>query len=434
MTHRILLQTHLLLRLTWVRRHQAVKILSEFSVPLIAGVVGALIWANLDFVGYQQFLHRPLLKGTHFDVHFLVNDIFLAFFFGIAAKEITESCLPGGALNPPSKAINPILGTLGGVLGPVAIYFSFVFLGGGSEISNGWAIPTATDITLAWLVARLAFGPGHPAISFLLLLAVADDAIGLGIIAIFYPDPLHAVRPIYLILVGAAIGLAIVLRRRGVRSFWPYLLGPGVLSWMGLFSAHLHPALALVPVVPFMPSMGYDEGLFREEGDAHHHNDTLNNFEHYVKVPVDFGLFGFGIANAGVAFSSVGSATWAVLFSLLVGKSMGIFLFSWGADRFGFKLPDGISRASLFVLGLTAGIGLTVSLFMAGVAFTDPTIQGAAKMGALLSAGIAPIVLVLAKVMRLDRRSHPEFRKASLSLVRIQGKVVASSEESVGQV
>src|SRR5690606_15591442 len=97
---------------------------------------------------------------------------------GVAAKEITEAVLPGGALNPPRKAINPLLGTLGGVAGPILVYFAFVHFMGRSDLAGGWGIPTATDIALAWLVARLAFGPQHPAVSFLLLLAVADDAIG----------------------------------------------------------------------------------------------------------------------------------------------------------------------------------------------------------------------------------------------------------------
>ena len=114
-----------------------------------------------------------------------------------------------------------------------------------------------------------------------MLLAVADDGLGLGIIAIFYPDPNHPVQPIFLLLVAAAAGLAYTLRRKNVRNFWPYLIGAGTLSWGGLYLAHLHPALALVPIVPFMPSRGFDEGLFAEdEGDKD--VDTLNNFEHYI--------------------------------------------------------------------------------------------------------------------------------------------------------
>ena len=391
------------------------RILQEFSIPLIFGVVWAVVWANLDFHGYHAFVHwSPFGETSSLNFHFLVNDILMVFFFGIATKEITESCLPGGALSSPRKAVNPILGTLGGVIGPVIFYFSYVAATSDPAILRGWGIPTATDIALAWLVARIAFGKGHPAISFLLLLAIADDAIGLGIIAVFYPDPHHPVQAEFLLLPLAAIGLAFYMRVKKVRSFWAYLVGPGLLSWMGLLLAHLHPALALVPVVPFMPSMGYDVGLYKEEGDGHEHRDALNRFEHCFKKPVDFSLLAFGLANAGVVFSSAGNATWAVFLSLLVGKTVGIFLFSSVADLLGFKLPQGLNFWSLFLVGLTAGIGLTVALFVAGVAFTDPTLQGSAKMGALLSAAIAPVVIVLAKLIRPGNRDQVPSQPDSL--------------------
>ncbi|MCA9621800.1 MAG: Na+/H+ antiporter NhaA [Myxococcales bacterium] len=389
-------------------RRRAFNLLLEFSIPLIAGVLAALAWANLAPHSYHQLVHgSPFGEGSHLNLHFAVNDVFMALFFGIAAKEITESALPGGALNPPRKAINPLLGTLGGVLGPITVYFIYVAVTGDQTIKNGWGIPTATDIAIAWLVARIAFGAGHPAVSFLLLLAVADDGIGLGIIAVFYPDPAHPVQPIYLLLVAAAVIGAYALRRRQVNSYWAYLLGPGVLSWFGLFSAHLHPALALVPVVPFMPHADRDEGLFAEDQDHNHYSDTLNAFEHAFKVPVDLGLFVFGLANAGVVMSNVGSATTAVLLSLLIGKTVGIFLFSTVGHALGFSLPEGMTPRSLLLVGVTASLGLTVALFVAGVAFTEPSLQGAAKMGALMSVVAAPIVVVLARLLRI-KETKPE--------------------------
>jgi len=382
---------------------RSLTVCQELSLPLLAGVVAALAWANTAPAAYAHFLHwSPFGHGSHLNVHFLVNDVFMVLFFGLAAKEITESVLPGGALNPPSKAVNPLLATLGGVLGPVGVYFLWVGLRGSPEIANGWGIPTATDIALAWLVARLAFGPRHPAVSFLLLLAVADDGLGLGIIAIFYPDPAHPVAPGFLGLVAVAMGGAYALRRARVQSFWPYLAGPGVLSWGGLILAHLHPALALVFIVPFMPHGGHDEGLFADEGDPH--GDPLNRFEHAFRLPVDVGLFAFGLVNAGVGFSSTGAATNAVLVALLVGKTVGIFGFSMAAHAVGFRLPDGMDARSLFVVGVTASLGLTVALFVAGVAFTEPSLQGAAKMGALASAVAAPLALGAARVLRVKER------------------------------
>ena len=383
--------------------HPVRVFLQEFSIPLIAGVVAALAAANMNPEGYAHLLHLKVLFG--YDVHFLVNDIFMVLFFGIAAKEIAESCLPGGALNPPSKAINPLFGTIGGVLGPVAVYFGLVHgFGQADTYARGWGIPTATDIALAWLVARMVFGKGHPAVNFLLLLAVADDAIGLGIIAIFYPDAAHPVQPAWLALTAVSAGVAYAMRRMDVRS-WPlYLLGPGVMSWVGLHSAHLHPALALVFVVPFMPHGRRDQGLFAEEVDEHGHavhpEDTLNRFEHSMKAFVDFGLFFFAFANAGVMFSDIGPGTWYVLAALLVGKTVGITACSWVGIKCGFPLPEGMNIRSLAVAGMIAGLGLTVALFVAGEAFTG-TVQAEAKMGALFSAGIAFLAIAAGRALRV---------------------------------
>lgn len=395
-------------------QRSTMALLQEFSIPLLLGVFAAVVWANVHIDTYREVMYwpqEPLHHGLSF--HFLINDIFMALFFGIAAKEITEACLPGGALNPPRKAINPLMGTLGGVLGPAAVYIGYCWIIGDTmdfsdkaglgSIANGWGIPTATDIALAWLVARICFGNKHPAVSFLLLLAVADDGIGLGIIAVFYGDPAHPVAPMFLALVGLAMVVALILRKRKVKSFWPYLLVPGVLSWLGLYLAHLHPALALVPVVPFMPSGGHDDGMFAEESSGHAHHDTLNGFEHFFKAPVDFGLFGFGLANAGVAFSAMGDPTWAVLLGLVAGKTIGITLLSGVAHAVGFSLPEGMDIKTLVVAAFIAALGLTVALFVAGAAFTDPGIQGAAKMGALFSAGVAPIAIVLSRVLAIKR-------------------------------
>ncbi|GAW92540.1 Na+/H+ antiporter NhaA [Calderihabitans maritimus] len=378
---------------------KTVQLLQEFSIPLIAGVVVALIWANVSPHSYHEFIEKELFFGANF--HFLVNDIFMLFFFAIAGVEITQSVLPGGDLNPIKKAINPLYATLGGVLGPVAVYLSLNALIGSPELVRGWGIPTATDIALAWLVARFVFGAAHPAVKFLLLLAIADDAIGLFIIAVFYPDPTHPTEPIWLLLVLAGMALAFILRKMKVRNYWPYILGGGILSWTGLHNAHLHPALALVFIVPFLPHPAKETGrLFEEDLEEH---STLSQFEHEWKVIVDFGLFFFGLANAGVEFSEIGTATWLVFFGLLVGKTVGIYLLGNLAKLLGFPLPNGMGQKELFLAGLVAAIGLTVALFVAGAAFTNPEIQGAAKMGALFSGANAILAIILGKVLRIQK-------------------------------
>lgn len=379
-----------------------INLLREFSIPLLLGVLVAIIWANLDFAGYDHFINAPKFYGLSF--HFISNELFMVFFFGIAAVEISQSCLPGGDLNPIKKAINPLFGTLGGVLGPIAVYLLLNRLFGSPELQNGWGIPTATDIALAWVAARMIFGANHPAVSYLLLLAVADDAIGLGIIAIFYPDPNHPVQPVWLGLTGLGMMLAWLMRRFNLQSYWPYLIAGGGLSWFGLHHAHLHPALALVFIIPFLPHTAKEEGhLFEDDPDEH---STLSTFEHEWKIFVDFGLFMFSLANAGVQFSSVSSVTWLVLAALLIGKPLGIFGLGMLADRIGFPLPEGMKPGELLIAGIVAGTGFTVALFVSGEAFTDPLIQGAARMGAMLSLLAALVGLVAGRLAKLKSTSN----------------------------
>ena len=379
---------------------KTINLLREFSIPLLVGVVVAVLWANLDPAGYHHAMDAPLIGGL--SLHFLVNELFMVLFFGIAAVEITQSCLPGGDLNPIHKAVNPLLGTMGGVLGPITVYLSLNHLIGAPELARGWGIPTATDIALAWLAARMVFGAKHPAVSFLLLLAVADDAIGLAIIAIFYPSPTAPVVPIWLLLTLAGILLAAFLRLKKVKNYWGYLLVGGIPSWCGLFMAHLHPALALVVIVPFMPSASREQGhLFEDDPQE---QSTLTTFEHQWKGFVDFGLFMFSLANAGVEFSSVGSVTVLVLVALLLGKTIGIFSFSMIGSLIGFPLPADMSPRDLITAGMIAGTGFTVALFVAGEAFTDPLITGAAKMGAMMSLSAAVCGLLLGVVLRIKKQ------------------------------
>ena len=400
------------------------NILQEFSLALIVGVIAGLVLANVDqhlyetLVDYHVFGEGTEVFGRPVTAHFLINEVFMVFFFGIAAKEITDSVLPGGVLNPITRAINPIMGTLGGVLMPAALYFllTLIIFGGSddfSEVANGWGIPTATDIALAWLVARLVFGKGHPAVNFLLLIAVADDGMGLAIIAIFYPDPNNPVQPAWLLLTLGGIAVALAMRRQKI-GFWPaYVLIPGAMSWVGLSKSAIEPALALVVIVPFLPSSHANPGLFVEE--SHDQGEAtlgatsqrpegispLEQFEHDLKLFVDLGLFFFAFANAGVAFGSINSVTFIVLLSLVVGKTIGVFIFSGVAALLGFPLPTGMRMKHVLVAGMIAGIGLTVALFVAGKAFTGPPFQDPAKMGALLSAGAAVVAFAAGRALKV---------------------------------
>jgi NhaA family Na+:H+ antiporter len=416
------------------KHRQFVNFLQEFSIPLLVGVVVALLAANLLPHWYEHAVHwKPFgdlrVFGHDVTLHFLVNDFFMVLFFGIAAKEITEACLPGGSLSPMKKAINPIFATLGGVAGPVIVFFFGLWalfqtgvyspeLHDVDALRRGWGVPTATDIALAWLVARAVFGAGHPAINFLLLLAVADDGIGLVIIAVFYGDPTLPVRPEFLALIAAGMAFAFGLRKLGVKYWAPYVWVGGPLAWLGLMLAHLHPALALVFVVPFLPGPHRDIGLFAKEdevdrmgpelaADLQYEHSPLHNFEVRHKFFVDFGLFFFAFTNAGVSLAGIGPMTWLILGSLVIGKIVGISGLGLIAIRLGFPLPNEMGVRELVMAALVAALGLTVALFVAGAAFVDPDLLGQAKMGALFSGFVGLVAVVLGRALGMGNARAP---------------------------
>lgn len=388
----------------------------ELSGFLLAGTVVALIWANIDHASYEHFIDAPLFESTFLNpeggevsFHFLINDLFMVLFFGIAMKEVSESFLPGGALSSIRKAAMPVVATAGGVIGPVAVFFGlYALVDPKPAFVGGWAIPTATDIAYCWLFASWIFGKRHPAVTFLLVLAVLDDLIGMAIIATFYTPEVDLP---WLGLVVLAMVFCEIFRRTGIRSFWPYVLVGGTLSWFGLMYTGVHAALALVPIIPFMPHGDRDAGLF-EGFEEREHADTMNHFEHAVEPIVDIGLFGFGLANAGVLLSGeafASPATWVILGALLIGKTGGIWLFCAIGSRFGLALPERIDLRQTAVLGMVAAVGFTVALFVTSVAIgtgkVPDELGGMLKLGALLSFAAGPMAMLVAKMMRIEKLS-----------------------------
>lgn len=410
--------------------------LTEYSLLLVIGAVVALIWANVDYHSYHavvefELFHDFFIGHPHVDeaghitrtvtLHYLVNDLLMAFFFAIAGKEVWEAvALSDGSLRG-KRAMTPLIATAGGMIGPIAVYLGLAMIMGSTTfdaVSSGWAIPTATDIAFSYLIGRLVFGAGHPAVRFLLLLAIADDAGGLIILAIFYPSA--ELAPMWLL---ASFGAAILVyllanwlpRRldrgnqdrpisswmRKYAGFWPYAIA-GAISWYGFMRAGIHPALGLLPIIPTIPHADRAFGIF---ADAEKYlTDLLNHMEHGLKTPVEVVLFFFGLMNAGVQFSSMGDATWLVLAGLIIGKPVGIWVMgviAAGPMRLG--LPDGMRNSDLFVLGCVAAIGFTVALFVASVAFDAGPVQDAAKMGALFSFGAAVISIVVGKLFRVQK-------------------------------
>ena len=423
--------------------------LTNYSLLLVSGALIALVWANIDAHSYHHLVEYPLwfndwvgldysywkkAYGDGYDAfgtqdtakvlsfHYLVNDGLMALFFAIAAKEVWEAIiLKNGSLRG-KKAATPLFATAGGMFGPIAVYLGLAaFLGSDTynAVANGWAIPTATDIAFSYLVGRMVFGAGHPAVRFLLLLAIADDAAGLIILAIFYPS--GDLAPVWLLLslaaaVTAYVGFNWLPRRmdrgnqlrpvstrvRKYLSFWPYAIA-GAISWYAFMRSGLHPALGLLPVVPAIPHADRAFGIF-SDAEKHLH-DLLNVMEHALKHPVEIVLFFFGLLNAGVEFSAIGDATWLVLAGLIIGKPIGVLIFGWlAAGPLGLGMPQGMRTIDLVVIGLVAAIGFTVSLFVASVAFPAGEVQDAAKMGALFSFGAAILAYIAGRVTRVVKQ------------------------------
>lgn len=372
------------------------QVLREYSVFLIVGSVAALIWANLDLASYLSFINTShgnfQLFGRDIahhgiSIHFLVNELFMVFFFGVAAKEVVEAFLPGGPLSSLRKASLPMMSTIGGVVGPAGS-FAILCMIFAEYLMPGWAVPTATDIAYSWLFATLIFGSKHPATKFLLTLAVLDDLIGMVIIAIFYSS---SIQLEWLGFVALAVAICAAFRWIvKVDSYWPYILVGFPLCWIGLHFTGVHSALALVPIVPFLPShQRQDYGMFAEEdlpmeegmedssgedeehaASPHHHpTDALSMFEHNFKPYVDVGLFFFGFANAGVPLSAVGIETWITVFAIFIGKTIGIYIFTVLGRLMRLTLPAGMTMNEAFVMGNVAAIGFTVALFVTDVAF-----------------------------------------------------------------
>lgn len=340
---------------------------------------------------YDKFKHDilrfHLYKKKDFNLHFLINELLMAFFFAIAGKEVWEALLPGGALSSPKKAATPLMATIGGMVGPAGLYVAGVLFFKEMRLMNGWAIPCATDIAFSYLAARIIFGSKHPAIPFLLLLAIADDAGGLIILATCYPSgdiPMNL--PAFFGLVIPAVLIGFGMRKMKIKSWIPYILIPGTISWLGFFFGGIEPALGLIPVIPTLPHAHTDLGIFCKEELKR--EDPLNKFEHDMKIPVELILGLFGLANAGVLMSNAGLATGLVTFGLIVGKPLGITLLTLIAVYvMRLQMPEGMNWRDLFTVGVAASIGFTVALFVSTKAFgsSDKAILDAAGFGALLS-------------------------------------------------
>jgi len=361
----------------------------DYLLALPLGCAAAVVWANTLPESYYRFAHATA---------FVVNDIGMAFFFALITKEVVEATLPGGDLHPWRRAALPVVAATGSVIVSIAIYLGVTEYFGEHMLGAGWVAACAIDIPGTYVIARMIFGR-HPAVPFLLLLAISADAIGLAAVALVHPVG-DANPVIGLVLMAAAVSGAAVLRHRRVKSFWPYLLGPGAVSWWALFLGGVHPALALVPIIPFFPHGRRDRGLMVEP--APHAHDTMTIFERWWLLPVEGVLLMFGLVNAGVPLHGLEEGMWAIPIAAL-GRPFAIVAAAGVAVAAGLHLPQRVGWRELVVIGCTATVGLVFALFFATAVMPLGTLLLEMKMGALITIAGGGLAFAVARVLGVGR-------------------------------
>lgn len=366
------------------------QFLAEHLLLLPLGALIALVWANTAAESYYRF---------RFGASFAVNDVAMVFFFAVITKEIVEATAPGGVLHPWRRAALPLVAAVGATLIPALIHERAVDLLDEPVLDIGWPITFATDLAISYFVARLIFGK-HPVVPFLLLLGIASDAFGFVTVALYHPTREAHLLDGALLLV-LAIGIAALLRQQRVRSFWPYLLAAGVLSWYAFYRAGIHPALALVPIVPFLPHAARDPGFFVDASpDA---KDTLSRFEVFWRHPAQVALFFFGLVNAGVPMGALEAGTWGLPIAVLAGKPIGVLAGAGVAVMLGLHLPHRVGWRELLIAGLLAAMGFSVGLFFTDAVVPPGQLRSELSMGVLISLAGAPLAFLFAWLLGAGR-------------------------------
>lgn len=397
---------------------------SSGMVLLLASVV-ALIWANSAFsTSYVALWHLEL--GISFagatiaqPLHFWINDGVMTLFFLVVGMEVRHE-IHAGSLSRLREASLPVFAALGGVLVPALVFLAFNHE---APQRAGWAVPTATDIAFAvGLLALLGRSIPHQVRVFLLALAVIDDLVAVLIIAVFYSGGLDAAG---LPWIALALALVLLLQHLGVNRALVYVL-PGLLLWWGVLVLGAHPTLAgvmlglMTPVEPLrrrIPPMALIKRygwqvLRRQDGEPQAWVEPLRKLKRaqrdllpptiriqallhpwvaFLVMPL------FALANAGISLQGLDwgnsvatGVTVGVAVALAAGKPVGILLTCWLAIRVGWgRLPEGMSWQGLVLVGLFAGVGFTMSIFIALLAFDGEMLLNATKLGVLLGSVVA---------------------------------------------
>ncbi|CAA9323143.1 MAG: Na+/H+ antiporter NhaA type [uncultured Nocardioidaceae bacterium] len=406
------------------------RVESAGSVLLLAAAAIALVWANSPFAAsYDAFWHAHLaidVGPLHLDesLQHWVNDALMVIFFFVVGLEIKYELVKGDLRDPRTAAL-PIVAAVGGMAVPAGLYL--LLNGPGSPGATGWGIPMATDIAFAVGVLGL-LGRRIPSAArlFLLTLAIADDIGAILVIAVFYTSDLDLA---WLAVSVGVLALMVALRVLRVWTVVVYLV-LGVVAWFALLQSGVHATLSGVAIGLIAPATAlYKEDTVRHYARTALRDDELNPDElfrlssllrgavppveslqsalhpvsSYVVLPV------FALANAGVPLTGFGDAITSpvalgILLGLVVGKPLGILVATWLAVRLGLgDLPEGTSWTMVLGLGMVAGIGFTVSLFIAQLSFPSDDLTSDAKIGILVASAVAAVLGVLLLLLAARR-------------------------------
>ncbi|HEX4388298.1 MAG TPA: Na+/H+ antiporter NhaA [Steroidobacteraceae bacterium] len=367
------------------------------GIVLLLAAAVALAWANSPWsAGYAALWHVDLLSALarylpEHDLHFAVNDGLMTVFFLLVGLEIRRE-LHDGTLSDPKVATLPIVAALGGVIAPAVIY---VLLNRDPATRHGWGIPTATDIAFAVGVLSLLGRGIPPALRMLLLtLAIIDDIVAILVIAFFYSSGIAWAG---LAIVAGGVVLVLLMQWAGIGRALFYTV-PGAVVWYGLLYSGVHPTLAGVMLGLLTPATARFGGRWRRDEPAPEELAPVTRVEARLHPYVAFGIMPlFALANAGVSLAglelssaSALAVSSGIVAGLVAGKPVGVLLASFLAVRVRLcALPPGLTWGHALLLGLLAGIGFTMAIFIANLAFSDARLLAVAKFAILLASALA---------------------------------------------
>ncbi|UEA16769.1 Na+/H+ antiporter NhaA [Pasteurella canis] len=352
----------------------------------------AIILANTPLSDlYFSFLQTPVSVqiGTFIinkPLLMWVNDGLMAIFFMLVGMEVKRELLEG-SLSSYQRAIFPAIAAIGGMVIPAVIFV--LFNSGHPEYQEGWAIPMATDIAFALGVVALLGKRVPLALKiFLLALAIIDDLGAIVVIALFFS---HDLSPQAFLFAGIAVAILITMNRLKITALSAYGI-VGIILWASVLKSGVHATLAGVIIGFCIPLNG-------KKGER-----PLDDFEHTLSPWSAFAILPlFAFCNAGVSLLGMGidnltsTLPVGIALGLLVGKPLGIFSFCFIAVKLGIaKLSEGINFKQIFAVSVLCGIGFTMSMFLAGLAFGGETsnenVTALARLGILMGSGLSALL------------------------------------------